>query len=160
MSFVRFRPLVASEVSLIETASLGTLNWCGPRFTLDDLRSDPELAHYAKLIPERGDFGIVAEQDDMPVGVVWALCLPRTDPGYGFVDEDTPELALWVHPNNRRQGLGRTLLRELANEAASRRYNQISLSVEEDNHSKKLYSSEGFKEVPGKEADGVMLLKL
>jgi hypothetical protein len=45
-------------------------------------------------------------------------------------------------------------------EARERGAAQISLSVEEGNFSKDLYTSLGFADVPGLEANGVMLLRL
>lgn len=100
------RALSSDEMALLEQATLGNVNWCGERFTLADVGERPEFAHYMRIVPERGDFGVVAEQDGKVLGVAWAVFLPSSDPGYGFVDEHTPEVSLWVDGNARRQGLG------------------------------------------------------
>ena len=94
MGSVILRPLFATETDLLERATLGNINWCGQRFTMDDVRRTPEFAHYTRPDPLRGDFGIVAERDEEALGVVWALFLPADHPGFGFVDEATPELSL------------------------------------------------------------------
>lgn len=154
------RALRADERDLLRAATLGNLNWCGDRFTPDDVLTRPEFAHYTELVTERGDFGVVAVADATPLGVCWALFLPGSDPGYGFLDEGTPEVSLWVTPEARRQGLGRELVRAVVSEARSRGLRRLSLSVEADNHARTLYSSEGFTPVPGREDDGVMLLEL
>jgi GNAT superfamily N-acetyltransferase len=89
--------------------------------------------------------------------VVWAQLLPAGDPGYGFVDESTPEVSLWVREDSRGQGVGKVLLRRLQREAIDRRWARLSLSVEAGNQARRLYASEGFEPVAGREADGVMV---
>lgn len=155
------RPLTVTDAALLERATLDNVNWQEERFTLDDVRLRPELAHYTRLVPERGDFGVVLELDGRPAGLAWALLLPRDDPGYGYVDEHTPELSLWVRREHRGLGLGRRLLRLLLEEAARRRLAAVTLSVEEGNTAARhLYAQEGFTAVPGREADGVMVWSL
>ena len=77
------------------------LNWETPRFSPADVLGDPKLEHYTRLVPDRGDFGFVAEIDGRWVGVVWLLFLPEHDPGYGFVKPDVPELSVCVKPGYR-----------------------------------------------------------
>lgn len=151
------RPVTTADGELLERATVENVNWEREQVTLDQVRAAPELAHYTQFLPERGDFGFVAERDGEPVGVAWALFLPVEDPGYGFVDDGVPELALWVRADVRGHGLGRCLLRALRDAAAARSLAALSLSVEDGNHARHLYESEGFVDVPGREADGVML---
>lgn len=151
-----FRPLSGSETALLEFATLGTTKWCGERITPDDVRTKPEYTHYTRLIAERGDFGVVAEIDGEVAGVAWAVFLTITDAGYGFVDEQTPELSLWASADHRRLGIGRKLLYALIAEATARSRAQISLSVEAGNHAKR----KGSPRFRGAEADGVMLRRL
>ncbi|HSJ33820.1 MAG TPA: GNAT family N-acetyltransferase [Acidimicrobiia bacterium] len=151
---VTVRPLDASERSLLERATLENLNWNAPRYTLDDVRIRPDFAHYTRLQPDRGDFGLVAVVESEVVGVVWAMYLLAHDPGFGFVDAKTPELSIWVRPDHRNRGIGRRLLRCISSEARHRGIAAISLSVEEGNPARHLYVSEGFIDQP---APGVML---
>ena len=160
MDTIRMRALAPDEMALLEWATLGNMNWCGERFTLADVREKPEFAHYTRIVPERGDFGVVAEREGEVLAVAWAVFLPSSDPGYGFVDEHTPEVSLWVDGTVRGQGLGRTLLQALIRETVLRGIGQLSLSVEADNYAKTFYTSEGFEDVPGGEADGIMLCRL
>ncbi|MFW0181343.1 N-acetyltransferase family protein [Rothia sp. P5766] len=152
-----YRELTATDTPLLETATLGTMNWCGPRFTLDDIRGKPEFAHYTRLIPERGDLGLVAYSGEHLAGAAWALYLPASDSGYGYFDSKTPELSLWVAPEHRGQGLGRRLLRALLSDAGRLGATQVSLSVEDGNQARQLYLAEGFVPVAGREKDGVMV---
>ncbi|MCK0112635.1 GNAT family N-acetyltransferase [Ornithinimicrobium sp. F0845] len=157
MTDPRTRALTPADEDLLRVATLGNLNWAEERFTMRDVTDRREFAHYTRLLPERGDLGLVAEQDDAVIGVAWALFLPEEDAGYGFVDADTPELSLWVHARARRQGLGRLLLQLLKDEARTRGIRSLSLSVEAGNPARRLYDAEGFRAVTGRERDGVMV---
>lgn len=154
---VSLRPLMATERALLTTATLGNLNWCGERFSAIDVRARPEFSHYTVLDPDRGDFGWVADTGQEAIGVVWAQYLPTEDPGFGFLAADTPEVSLWVREDRRGRGVGRALLRRVQDEARARKVPRISLSVEADNRARKLYTAEGFVDVPGHEADGTMV---
>lgn len=151
------RKLAPDDGGLLATATVGNVNWCGERITISDLADRPELRHYAAYAPSRGDFGLVAESHGQPVGVVWVLFLPSDDPGYGFVDDRTPELSIWVKPGHRGRGLGHALLAGVLLEARLRGVDAISLSVESGNPATELYRAVGFTEVVGREADGVMI---
>lgn len=82
--------LTSQDTVLLEKATLGTINWCGERFTLTDVRNQPEFAHYTRLVTERGDLGIAAYRGEELAGIAWALYLPAEDPGYGFLNQTTP----------------------------------------------------------------------
>lgn len=151
------RPLATTDDLLLVSATLDNLNWSEDRFTMDDVRERSDFHHYAKLVPQRGGLGLVAEDAGGVLAVAWALLLPADDPGYGFLDESTPEINLWVRAESRGRGVGRLLLRRLQQDAAIRGLQRLSLSVESGNYAKRLYESEGFRQVPGRERDGVMV---
>lgn len=157
MSDLTLRHLTSADVQVLGLATLGNVNWAEDRFTLRDVVDRPELAHYTRLDPARGDFGFAAEEDGRTVGAAWAVFLPADDAGYGFVDDHTPELSLWVAAGERGHGVGRRLLRLLKDEARRRGVRALSLSVEAENFAKHLYEAEGFRAVEGREDDGVML---
>ena len=68
----------------------------------------------------------------------------RGGEGYGYVDDETPELAIAVLPDHRGRGLGRRLLRELL-DAAGGRFGAVSLSVRAENPAWRLYERTGFR---------------
>ena len=153
------RPLSSRDGDALRRATLGNVNWCGERFSLEDVLANPAIAHYTEFEPERGDFGFIAVGTSGVVGVAWAQFLGTENPGYGFVAADVPEASLWVAPERRGAGQGRRLLRRLLEESAVRGHDRISLSVEDGNRARDLYESEGFLAVPGREHDGVMVWK-
>lgn len=159
------RPLEAPEsLRVLREATLGNLNWQGPRFEADDVVERPEFAHYTHLDLERGDFGVVAMSVQRQpcaqwLGVAWALQLPPEDPGWGFVAPGIPEISVYVRPAWRERRVGRLLLHDLHTEARRRGLEAVSLSVEEGNHARYLYESLGYAAVPAA-APGTMLLRL
>jgi len=64
----------------------------------------------------------------------------QNDPGYGFVDEQTPELSIGVLDGFRGRGIGRMLM-QAAMDAAD---GALSLSVEDGNGAIRLYKEFGF----------------
>ncbi|MDR7168857.1 ribosomal protein S18 acetylase RimI-like enzyme [Nocardia kruczakiae] len=113
----------------------------------DQLRSVPELARYVEGWGRPGDLGVVGGPDG-GAGAAWLRLFPADNPGYGYVDDATPELAIGVAPQLRGSGLGTTLLRRLLTDARQR-YEAVSLSVRQTNPALRLYERLGFAVVPG-----------
>ncbi|MGO3796031.1 MAG: GNAT family N-acetyltransferase [Pauljensenia sp.] len=161
MDDVVIRELDADRSGILETGTWTALNWENRRFTLEQVRSSPDFRRYTRLLPERGDFALVAEGAGTLVGVVSVLFLPEEDAGYGWIAPEVPELSLSVMRGHRHHGWGRRLLRAALDRAAERGVTGVSLSVEPANRAAvALYRSEGFIDVPGREEDGVMAIEL
>lgn len=94
-----------------------------------------------------GDLGVVAADTHQRVGAAWARLLSKADPGYGFVDDATPELAMGLRSAWRGRGIGHRLLDELIVAARQRGLPALSLSVERDNGARRLYERMGFPEI-------------
>jgi GNAT superfamily N-acetyltransferase len=112
-------------------------------------KPDPALVMASRYVagwPKPGDGGVVAE-DGTLLGAAWYRVLPPEDPGYGFVDERTPEITVGVEAQWRGQGVGRLLLRALCAHAREDGHEALSLSVEADNYALGLYQSVGFEQV-------------
>jgi ribosomal protein S18 acetylase RimI-like enzyme len=77
-------------------------------------------------------------------GAVWYRLMTFEEPGYGFVDDSTPEIALAILPDHRGRGMGGALLEEIRDVARSRGYGALSLSVEHGNPALRLYERSGF----------------
>ena len=81
------------------------------------------------------------------------------EPGFGFVDAETPELTIGVVPSRRGKGIGSSLLDALLEQAREDGFERISLSVEKTNPAVHLYESRGFRTVQG-DGDVLMVAEL
>ncbi len=122
--------------------------------------ADVPLERYVAGWGRPGDNAIVAIDEFQPVGAAWYRLFAEGEPGYGFVDEDTPELTIAVVPSRRGKGTGRELLARLLDDARREGYARISLSVESDNPAIRLYEHHGFAKVGERAGAWVMLAEL
>jgi ribosomal protein S18 acetylase RimI-like enzyme len=116
------------------------------------------VARYVKGWGRPGDTALIAVEDGFPVGAAWYRLFKREQPGYGFVDEETPELALAVVPARRGKGIGDALLNALYERAKADGYRAVSLSVAHDNAGLLAYYEQrhGFERV-GEDGDTVTM---
>ncbi len=156
---VRVRPAGPADGDFLAEMLVAAACWRpgGPIGDVQSVLAQPELAHYITGWPRPGDMGMVAE-DGPPVGAAWLRLLPEQDPGYGFVDDKTPELSIGVVPTHRGQGIGSLLLEALIEAARAQRYQALSLSVEPDNPARRLYERHGFQVIGTVDGSLTMLL--
>ena len=102
------------------------------------------VSRYVRGWGRLGDTAVIALENGFPVGAAWFRVFRAAEPGYGFVDESTPELAIAVVPSKRGHGVGDELLSALIEKAQSAGYGRLSLSVEPGNPARKLYERHGF----------------
>jgi ribosomal protein S18 acetylase RimI-like enzyme len=114
--------------------------------------SNPVLARYVDGWRRPGDAGVIAEGEGDAIGAAWYRLFTANEPGYGFVDERTPELGLAVVPLYRRRGVGTALLDALIERAREDGYPALSLSVAVSNRSRLMYERVGFVKV-GEQGD-------
>src|SRR5256885_15068381 len=76
-----------------------------------------------------GDAGLVAWEAG-PIGAAWYRLFPASAPGFGFVDEETPELTIAVVPSRRGGGLGGQLLTAPLARARQQGHKGVSPSAE------------------------------
>lgn len=145
------RPAVPSDEPLLwqmlfEAAHMGEEGHTSIRA----VQERPDLAHYVAGWLRPGDLGVVAETaQGEPMGAAWVRLLTADDPGYGYVDDATPELAIGVVPTHRSVGVGTAMLTRLL-ELAKAHYSAISLSTRATNlPAVRLYERMGFQKVPG-----------
>lgn len=117
---------------------------------------EPELACLFENFGSTDDCGIVAEVGGKVVGLAWS----RMVKSYGYVDNQTPELAIAVLHPYRMLGIGTRLLQSLCMQLRIRGYKQLSLSVQKENAALHLYVRLGFEVIENNVNDLVMLKKL
>jgi ribosomal protein S18 acetylase RimI-like enzyme len=110
-----------------------------------EILNEPEIARYVQDWGRAGDAGFAAIDDATlkPVGAAWIRLFSATNQGYGYVDDQTPELSTALLPAYRHQGIGTALLSHLIADAAAT-YPALSLSVSSDNPAIRLYQRLGF----------------
>jgi ribosomal protein S18 acetylase RimI-like enzyme len=118
---------------------------------------EPPVQRYVERWGRPGDTALIAIQDFQPVGAAWYRLFRADNPGYGFIDEETPELSIAIVPSRRGSGLGSELLDALMGRAREDGYESISLSVEKDNPAVALYERHGFRKVS--EDDGAYTMR-
>lgn len=121
---------------------------------------EPSLARYVLGWATRpGDLGFTAvmRQEMQPVGAAWLRLFTASEPGYGFVSEEIPELSIAVLPAYRGQGVG-TLLLDTLLQAAANTYSAVSLSVSTENPAAGLYKKIGFQ-VISEDASTLKMIK-
>ncbi len=120
-----------------------------------DLQAVPELARYVEGWGRPTDLGVVATAGAASageLGAAWVRLLTGDQAGYGYVDDETPELAIAVVPGRRASGVGAVMLDGLL-VAARGRFPGVCLSVRADNPARRLYERAGFRLVDDSDVD-------
>ncbi|WP_391115829.1 GNAT family N-acetyltransferase [Psychrobacillus sp. L3] len=128
---------------------------------LDELLYTDELKKYHQNWGRKGDKALVAiDNAGTLVGAVWYRLFSSEERGYGYVNDNTPELGIAIKKEVRGKGLGTQLMYSIIEEAKNNSFNAISLSVDGDNtNAINLYRSLGFEEVRREGTSITMLLK-
>jgi len=119
--------------------------------------ADIPLSRYVDNWGRPGDLALIAHETGNRVGAAWLRVFSPDEPGYGFVDDTTPELSIAVVPSRRRHGLGRELMDDLITGARSAGHEAVSLSVEANSPAVAFYERNGFERVREEEGGLVML---
>lgn len=130
----------------------------------DDMQivsDNPDLARYIADFGRAGDCAVVAQNDGEIIGIAWARVWTRDDHGFGWIDEQTPEMAIAVTTEFRGYGIGARLIEALKSALREMGATQISLNVRADSAAVRLYQRLGFVKVAESEranrAGGVSL---
>ncbi|MEM6844924.1 MAG: GNAT family N-acetyltransferase [Bacteroidota bacterium] len=111
-----------------------------------EIIQDPALAKYiAHWGKDAMDISLVAEEDSELIGAIWGRKFTQDNPGFGFVDEDTPELSMAMKEERRGKGIGTRLIQEIDKAYHKVGVKALSLSVDKKNRAYKLYKKMGFE---------------
>jgi GNAT superfamily N-acetyltransferase len=151
---VEIRELRADESAFLGEMLHAALAW-NPRRRLPpkpELLQFPQVTMFYEGWGRDGDTALVAEADGRLLGLVWYRFFTEEVHGEGYVDEQTPEVAIAVVDGQRGRGLGTALMEAIHARAREQGVGRISLSVDHDNPARRLYDRLGYVEIaPGEE---------
>ncbi|WKN43046.1 GNAT family N-acetyltransferase [Tunicatimonas pelagia] len=111
-----------------------------------EIIQDPTLAKYiVNWGTDALDIALVAEEDGELIGAIWGRRFTRDNAGFGFVDEETPELSVAVKEAWRGKGIGTKLVQEIGKAYREVGVKALSLSVDKKNQAYELYKKMGFE---------------
>lgn len=120
----------------------------------------PKLNMYIDGFGREHDHCLVAEISGVIAGAVWTRLLGGGNKGYGYVDGETPELAIALLPEYRGREIGTRLMEKMLSLLTEHGYRQVSLSVHKANAAARLYRKLGARAVRETTEDCVMVFKL
>ena len=109
---------------------------------------------------KKDDYCLVADLNGQIIGAVWVRILADEIKGYGYVDDKTPEFAISLFKEYRKQGIGTMLMKKMISYLVEKDYNHTSLSVQKENYAVRMYQKLGFEIIGESNEDYLMLLKL
>ncbi|MEX3625570.1 N-acetyltransferase family protein [Viridibacillus arvi] len=102
--------------------------------TREELLNLPHIRKYHENWGREGDQALIAiDEENQKVGAVWYRLFEENNQGYGYVDDNTPELGIAVVEKGRGKGIGTLLMNKIMQLAMTDGYESISLSVDPDN---------------------------
>jgi ribosomal protein S18 acetylase RimI-like enzyme len=156
------RDLAPGEESFLGEMLFEALFWRpeARRPPLDVVLAHEQAVIYLAGWGRPGDAAVVAEEEGRLVGAAWYRFFTEDEHGHGYVDDETPELALAVAAGYRGRGVGRALMDAIHERARRAGLARVALSVEPDNYAKRLYESLGYVDYEPGDGHGRMLLAL
>jgi len=120
----------------------------------------PQVAPFHIGWGRDGDTALVAEAEHALLGLVWYRFFTTEEHGEGFVDAETPEVAIAVREDQRASGVGTALMEAIHARARENGVARISLSVDRENPARRLYERLGYVDVEPNDENGRMILEL
>ena len=141
------RPLMQADTPFLSDALYHALYTAPGEAPLSrDILLLPELSRYITGWGERlGDVGSIASVGSgYFIGAAWLRLFSHAAPGYGYIDDLTPELSVSVLPEWRGCEIGTQLIQTTLEQACPQ-FPAVSLSVTPGNPAQRLYERLGFE---------------
>jgi ribosomal protein S18 acetylase RimI-like enzyme len=150
MKNYQIRALTHTDESMLWTM----LMYAAHESSIATVQTHPDLFKYVKDWGRNGDLGFVAIDSNLSnesyIGAAWLRLFSTENRGFGYINDDIPELAIAVLPEYQGQGIGTKLLGQIIDVAGSL-YPAISLSVRDNNPAIDLYQRLGFVKIENQE---------
>ena len=107
-SIVAIRELRPDETAFLREMLYAAIAWSPERvlpLPKDELLQLPQLTIFHQGWGRPGDTALVAEEDGRLLGLAWYRFFTEAVHGEGYVDEQTPEVAVAVAPEDERMVL-------------------------------------------------------
>lgn len=162
MKGLKIRKILPEEFALIEDIMYEAI------FHPDPANPYPKAVIYYPQVrvywdnwgKEKDDHCLVAVTENKIAGAVWVRTFRDDIKGCGFIDEQTPELAIALFEEFRNKGIGTQMMKQMTELLKAKNSRQVSLSITKGNPAINLYNRLGFTIVCENEEDFIMLLKL
>jgi ribosomal protein S18 acetylase RimI-like enzyme len=157
---IELRPGTDADIEHVKRALFEAVSW-NPERELPPYEfviAHRELARYHEGWGRRGDLAVIAEREGEAVGASLCRLFTTEDHGHGYVDYETPELAVAVWAGHRGEGIGTRLMDGIEEAARAEGFAKLSLSVDADNPARRLYERLGYETLTVDD-DGVRMLK-
>jgi hypothetical protein len=105
------------------------------------------FSRYTEGWGRREDWAVIATEAGHRVGAGWFRIFRKPSTGYGFIDEQTPELTIGAVPSSSDDDVTQLLLTALLECAQAEGYSGVSVSVEHDHLALAIYEAAGFDQV-------------
>ena len=160
---VAIRELEEADLPFLREMLYAALMWQpdAERYPLEFVLAHPEVVRFHEGWGRTGDVALIAEDDGRPVGCVWYRLFTEDDHGEGYVDDETPELAIAVAGRSPWEGSrGGAAWKPLpsAHVATGSRASRSASMLA--NPAKHLYARLGWIEYEPDDGKGRMLLTL
>jgi GNAT superfamily N-acetyltransferase len=113
-----------------------------PKSIVDNPNISKYIDHWGEF---PNDYAIVAENNKKLVGAIWGRIFKLPKVGYGFINEETPEISMAVVKEYRNRGIGTKLIEKISQYYLKQNMKAISLSVDKRSKAKELYLRNGFE---------------
>jgi len=99
-----------------------------------DIIDEPYVSKYVEGWGRNGDDGFIAmNEHGEPIGSITVRYFSKDNQGFGYVDDDVPELGMAVLKAYRGQGIGKALMDSLFHALKDQGVERVSLSVDPRN---------------------------
>lgn len=116
--------------------------------------NNPDIQIYvSEFGSKKDDCCVVAEADNKIIGAAWV----RIMNDYGYIDDETPSLAISLYKQYRGLSIGTSMMEKLLSLLKRKGSSRTSLAVQKANYALKMYQNVGYEIVDENEEEYIMI---